>query len=206
MAGVQKENCSEGGQNVGYIDTGDWMAYRDITFPTTGSYRIEYRVASDVHGARLSADLNAGSVILGQVSIPNTGGWQNWVTVSHEVRVTAGTYPFGLYATAGGWNINWIKITRMNTARNATTQQPAAMAQAKEKTWGIYPNPANQSIYWFGVANHTNYAIYRLDGTMVQSGRLNQGNGHIGLGKMGNGWYIIKRLDTGEARRFLKTN
>lgn len=112
QAGVQTEACSEGGQNVGWIDTGDWMAYNSISFPTSGSYRVEYRVASTGGGA-LSLDLNAGSVQLGQLGVPNTGGWQNWTTVSHTVNINAGTYNVGVYAQQGGWNLNWIKFTKL---------------------------------------------------------------------------------------------
>ncbi len=112
MAGVQTEACAEGGQNVGYIETGDWMAYNSITFPTSGSYRVDYRVASTA-GGTVSLDLNAGSIVLGQVGVPNTGGWQNWTTVSQTVNINAGTYNVGVYAAQGGWNLNWIKFTKL---------------------------------------------------------------------------------------------
>jgi endo-1,3(4)-beta-glucanase len=114
MSGVQTETTTDtnGGQNVSYIDAGDWMAYANITIPTTGSYRIEYRVASP-SGALLSADLNAGATQLGNVSIPATGGWQTWTTVNHTVTLTAGTHSFGIFAQQGGWNINWFRITKL---------------------------------------------------------------------------------------------
>lgn len=112
QAGVQLEGCSEGGENVGWIETGDWMAYNSITFPTSGTYRVEYRVASP-NGGTLSLDLNAGSIALGQLGVPNTGGWQNWTTVSHTVNINAGTYNVGLFAAQGGWNINWIRFTKL---------------------------------------------------------------------------------------------
>lgn len=112
MAGVQTEACTEGGLNVGWIDTGDWMAYNSITFPTSGSYRVEYRVAS-TGGGTLSLDLNAGSIQLGQLGVPNTGGWQNWTTVSQTVNLNAGTYNVGVFAQQGGWNLNWIKFTKL---------------------------------------------------------------------------------------------
>jgi hypothetical protein len=98
---------------VGFIEAGDWMAYNGINFPATGSYRIEYRVASLSGGGRLSLDLNAGATVLGTVDIPATGGWQSWTTVSHTVNVTAGTYNVGIYAQAGGWNFNWFRITKL---------------------------------------------------------------------------------------------
>lgn len=110
--GVNVEACSEGGQNVGWIDTGDWMAYAGVNFPSSGNYRVEYRVAS-LSGGRLSLDLNAGGILLGEVQVPATGGWQTWTTVSHTVSVAAGTYDLGLYAAQGGWNINWIRITKL---------------------------------------------------------------------------------------------
>jgi len=112
QSGVQVEACSEGGSNVGWIETGDWMAYNNIAFPVSGNYRVEYRVASPSGGA-LSLDLNGGGILLGQVQVPATGGWQNWTTVAHTVSVAAGTYNVGVYAQQGGWNINWIRITRL---------------------------------------------------------------------------------------------
>lgn len=112
QSGVQTEGCTEGGLNVGWIDAGDWMVYGNITFPSSGSYKVEYRVAS-VSGSMLSLDLNGGSIQLGQVTIPATGGWQNWTTVSHTVTINAGTYNVGLYAPQGGWNINWLKFTKL---------------------------------------------------------------------------------------------
>lgn len=112
QAGVQTEPCSEGGLNVGWIDTNDWMAYNSINFPTSGNYRVEYRVAS-LNGGTLSLDLNAGTIQLGQLGVPATGGWQNWTTISHTVNINAGTYNVGVFAPKGGWNLNWIKFTRL---------------------------------------------------------------------------------------------
>lgn len=112
QAGVQTEACSEGGLNVGWIDTNDWMAYNSINFPTSGNYRVEYRVASP-SGGTLSLDLNAGTLQLGQLGIPATGGWQNWTTISHTVNINAGTYNVGVFAPRGGWNLNWLKFTKL---------------------------------------------------------------------------------------------
>jgi hypothetical protein len=114
MSGVQLDATMDtgGGQYVGWIDANDWMAHANINFPTSGTYKVEYRVASP-SGSVLSLDLNAGAIQLGQVTIPATGGWQNWTTVSHSINVTAGTYSLGIYAPQGGWNINWLRITKI---------------------------------------------------------------------------------------------
>jgi len=115
MSGVQVEPTTDagGGSNVGYIETGDWMAYPAVNIPTSGTYKVEYRVASQNGGGRLSLDVNAGANVLGYLDIPSTGGWQNWTTISHNVTINAGTYNFGIFAQSGGWNINWFRITKL---------------------------------------------------------------------------------------------
>ena len=110
MAGIMTESCSEGGLNVGAVDAGDWMVY-PITITTAGNYTVQYRVASIYAGKTLSADLNAGATQLGTVAIPNTGGWQNWTTVTSTVNLPAGTYNYGINGSTGGWNLNWFSLT-----------------------------------------------------------------------------------------------
>ncbi len=141
MNGIQTEPTTDsgGGLNVGYADTGDWMAYNNINFPTSGAYLIEYRVASAVNGAVISSDLNGGTIVLGNVNIPNTSGWQNWQTVSQTVSVNAGTYNFGIFIQNSGVNINWIRITKVANAAKITSN-------INEETFTIYPNPAENTL------------------------------------------------------------
>ena len=100
---------SGGGYDVGWIETGEWLVYNNLSIPSTGSYTINIRVASP-SGATASVDLNAGSTVLGDFAIPATGGWQNWVTVSKTVTLNAGTYNLGVFAKSAGWNFNWIEV------------------------------------------------------------------------------------------------
>jgi chitinase len=148
MSGVQTESTTDtdGGLNVGYIDTGDWMAYANINFPTSGTYKVEYRVASESTGGTISLDLNAGSIVLGTVGVPSTGGWQNWTTVSHNVNVTAGTYALGVYAAAGGFNLNWIKITKLATAAPLAAAVEADKVAEPTSQLLAYPNPATTTL------------------------------------------------------------
>lgn len=113
-AGVQTEGTSDigGGLNVGWIDTGDWMSYSNVTINVSGTYKVEYRVAS-MSGGQVALDLNGGQATLGVLNIPATGGWQNWTTISHNVQLNAGTMNLGLYASQGGWNVNWFRITKL---------------------------------------------------------------------------------------------
>jgi hypothetical protein len=114
MKGVQNENTSDvgGGKSVGYIDTGDWMSYPEVTIPSTGLYRVKYQVASQSGGGSLQLEKAGGSPVYGRLSISATGGWQTWVTVLHTVNLNAGPSVFGILATGGGWNFNWFRITK----------------------------------------------------------------------------------------------
>lgn len=109
MSGIQLENSSEGTQNVGWVDTNDWLTYA-ITVPSAGTYTIQYRVASPNNDGIISSDLNAGTNQLGELNVPNTGGWQNWATITQTVNLPQGTYNLGVLAKSGGFNLNWLKI------------------------------------------------------------------------------------------------
>ncbi|MDD7886343.1 beta-1,3-glucanase family protein [Flavivirga sp. 57AJ16] len=196
MSGVEPEDCSEGGQNVGYIDTGDWMAYANINFPTSGNYLIEYRVASEVGGGTLSADLNAGTTVLGQVNIPNTGGWQNWTTRSHTVNINAGTYAFGLFAASGGWNINWIKITSASSLKSAKTilanntdinEKVKQISKAK-----LYPNPFKNSLQFNFEEKNAKITVFNTLGQTMLSSKMIESGKPVDLSSLNKGLYLIR--------------
>ncbi len=111
MAGVQLENTTDtgGGQNVGWIDTNDWMTY-SINPSTTGWYKVEYRVASTSASGQIVLSQNAKDVSA-VTSVPNTGGWQSWTTVTSRVYLSRGVQSLSIFAKAGGFNINWVNLT-----------------------------------------------------------------------------------------------
>ncbi len=130
MAGVQTENTADvgGGLNVGWIDAGDWMAYT-VDVPTAGTYTVQYRVASINNGGQISLEQNAGTTRLGLITVPNTGDWQNWTTISHTVTLNAGRQDIAIGVPVGGYNVNWWSFTRVG-ARGALAADPM-----------LYPNP-----------------------------------------------------------------
>lgn len=96
---------------VGYIDAGEWMKYNNINIPQTGTYKVEYFVASAMTTAQFTLDRNG--VGLGTISVPNTGGWGTYQVISHNVSLTAGVQSLAIYANIGGFNIDWIKLTKI---------------------------------------------------------------------------------------------
>ncbi|MFT7561809.1 MAG: endoglucanase [Flavobacteriales bacterium] len=111
--GVQTEQSTDigGGENVGYIDRGDWMKYA-VSLPASasGEYEISYRVSSPSDDAYLQLEAYGGDEVYDSIKIPNTGGWQDWQVIKQRVTLPQGLREFVVVATGDDWNINWINI------------------------------------------------------------------------------------------------
>jgi len=202
MSGIQTEGTTDtgGGLNVGYADTGDWLAYFNVNFPTSGNYVIEYRVASAVSGARISSDLSAGTIQLGAVNIPNTGGWQNWQTVSQTVNVNAGTYNFGIYIQNTGVNINWFRITKSASALAAKSA-----ATDKIESLTVYPSPTESELFFSAEISGANVSVINSqDGATVSSQRANSNSIDVAGLKSGIYLILVEKDGVKTVRRFIK--
>jgi beta-glucanase (GH16 family) len=111
MSGMQAEPCAEGGKDMGWIDANDWIVW-NVNVPVSGVYKVQYRVASLAGGGTLQLEKAGGGVVYGQLAVPSTGGWQAWTTISHQVTLTAGQQQIAVKAIGGGWNLNWLSLTR----------------------------------------------------------------------------------------------
>lgn len=115
---IQAENYNQvggsvtvSGGTVGYIDAGEWMKYTNVNIPSAGTYKVEYRVASALTTAQFTLDRDG--VGLGTISVPNTGGWGTYQTISHNVYLNAGAQNLAIYANTGGFNIDWFRLTKI---------------------------------------------------------------------------------------------
>jgi len=111
QSGVQVEACSEGGQDVGWIDANDWIVW-NVNVPTTGTYTVQYRVASPGTTGLIQLEKAGGAQVYGTIGVPQTGGWQNWTTIQHQVTLQAGQQQIAIKALGGGFNLNWLRLIR----------------------------------------------------------------------------------------------
>lgn len=113
MQGIQVEATTDagGGSNVGYTDAGDWLSFPAVNLPCSGTYTLQYRVASAATGGTFTLEKAGGGVTYDTVAVNGTGGWQNWVTISHDITLPAGSQAFGIAIAQGGWNLNWFSLT-----------------------------------------------------------------------------------------------
>ena len=126
MAGVVIEATSDtgGGSDVGWIDTNDYMTY-SVNPSAAGWYTVQYRVASIGTTGQVVLSQNSTD-ITAVTSVPNTGGWQTWRTITARVYLSAGAQNLTLFAKGGGFNLNWISF-----AREASTALPAIRQSGK---------------------------------------------------------------------------
>jgi hypothetical protein len=204
--GMTVETCSEGGQDMGYIDAGDYLVWNNITFPTTGTYTIEYRVASGASGGTISSDLNAGTTQLGNSTIPATGGWQTWTTVSKTATINAGTYNFGIYAQSAGYNLNYVRISKAAGARAAAQPGVAAATPAAERI-ELYPNPATDRLYLRATRSLANSQYQVLDAWGQTVARGSAAPASLDINRLRSGVYTLLLTVDGQTQapqRFVK--
>ncbi|MFL5729210.1 MAG: glycosyl hydrolase family 18 protein [Cytophagaceae bacterium] len=121
-----------GGYNVGWTKPGEWLRYTvDVT--ANGSYDIQVRVATTLSGKKFHIEMN-GVNVSGNISVPNTGGWQNWQTVTiPNIPLTSGSQTMKIAFDFGDFNLNYISysissgvtgITGSSTSLSTITAQP----------------------------------------------------------------------------------
>ncbi|MEQ9052684.1 MAG: carbohydrate-binding protein, partial [Marinoscillum sp.] len=203
QSGTQTEACSEGGQNVGWIDTNDWMVW-DVNPPASGAYTVEYRVSSPNGSGMIQLEKAGGSPVYGTRSVPNTGGWQNWTTVSHTISLSGGQQQIAIKALVGGWNINWLKITSAGGGRVATE---TAKPEPNEKiTLSLFPNPTSSLLNIRGLQGSGSYQIYDLSGRVVLQGSLSneEGLSVVDVSALKAGSYFLVESLSHTKMRFIK--
>lgn len=102
--GTPVDVCAGGsnGYSVGYTAPGEWLQY-SITVSATGTYVLGARVAFLGAGGTFHAEIDDAEVG-GALSVPNTGGWFNWQTVtSSPLQLTAGTHALRIVMDRGGF-------------------------------------------------------------------------------------------------------
>ncbi|EFM10096.1 Glucan endo-1,6-beta-glucosidase [Paenibacillus curdlanolyticus YK9] len=122
QTGVQLEATTDagGGQNVGWIDNGDYIYFNQVDFGS-GAASLQARVASAASGGSIEVRLGSPTgTLVGTCTAAATGGWQTWTTVTCPISGASGIQNVYL-KFSGGINLNWIKFSQSPTQPPATT-------------------------------------------------------------------------------------
>jgi xylan 1,4-beta-xylosidase len=114
QSGIQTETCIEGGENVGYIENGDYVVYNNVDFGS-GAAGFQARTASATSGGNIEIRLDSlTGPLVGTCAVSGTGNWQTWTTTTCSVSGVSGKHDLYLKFTGGSgylFNLNWFKFT-----------------------------------------------------------------------------------------------
>ncbi len=108
--GVDLEATTDtgGGYDLGWTAAGQWFKYT-VNVATAGTYSISLRLASpygETDGLHIANA--AGTNLTGAIAVPNTGGYQDWTTVTVSVTLPAGVQTLTVDQDSNGWNIHYL--------------------------------------------------------------------------------------------------
>jgi hypothetical protein len=110
--GVQKENCSEGGLDVGSIHDGAYTVYRNLNL--TGATTLAARVASAGSGGTIEVhEDSANGTQVGTCNVASTGDFQKWATVTCPLSGANGAHDVYLVFAGTGsvlFNVEWFAL------------------------------------------------------------------------------------------------
>lgn len=109
-----------GGQNVGWINNGDWLRYDNVDFGDSPATGFLARVASDVDDdarGRIEIRLDSPSnEPAGTMEVQDTDGWQDWETQATDIKPVTGRHTLFITFASNRdiefLNVNFIAFTR----------------------------------------------------------------------------------------------
>jgi Carbohydrate binding module (family 6)/Domain of unknown function (DUF362) len=108
---IESTTDTGAGYDVGWIAAGEWLIYT-VRVEAPGTYTLRLRVARQPTGTgsvRVSFD---GVDKTGAMSLPSTGGWQTWTTISKSGLVLGpGIQTMRIDMLSDGFNVNWLELS-----------------------------------------------------------------------------------------------
>jgi hypothetical protein len=189
---VQKTTDVVGTYNVGYAKAGEWLEYT-INVKTAGKYAFDFRLASAGSNGKFHAAID-GTNVTGSLTVPNTGGWQIWKTLTKAgVSLAAGTHVLRIALDANGSTGSVGNVNYLSIRPDTTTPTTTITIQAEDFDAGGE-----------GVAYHDNDAAnvggrYRNTGVDIQSTTDAGGGFNVSYAKAGEWLNYTATIATGGA-------
>ncbi|MGH7214428.1 MAG: carbohydrate-binding protein, partial [Tepidisphaeraceae bacterium] len=108
------------GYFVGWNNSSEWLEYT-VNVTQAGTYRLDVNLASVPGGANFHVEFN-GVNKTGAITVPNTGGWTTYQTISRNgINLASGqqVVRFAIDGWTGGGtdvgNFNWFKLVRTDS-------------------------------------------------------------------------------------------
>jgi len=187
---------SETGSYVTLPAAGTWLdLYLNVM--ESGRYLLEFRVSSESEGTFELRKIS--QAVLASVGFQSTGGPDTWTEVTDSVDLEAGKQYMRVYTTSGGWNLDWIRFTRIG---NATfLDEPNFLDGSKISA---VPHPAHGVLivsYSLEELSPDEFRIYNSAGMLINSHRIHsrepRGSFRWNTGNMNSGTYVLAAFRNG---------
>jgi hypothetical protein len=176
---IQATSDSGGGHNVGWIGAGEWLEYT-VNVGTSGTYTLEARVAAPNAGGTFRVEF-AGVDKTGTMTVPGTGSYQTWTTVSRTVSLSAGTQVMRVFFIAAGpsgglGNLNWIRLS--GTTASASTPYSGSAVRLPGRVQAENFDHGGSSVAYWDKDSGNKGGVYRTDVNVDIQATADAGGGH----------------------------
>jgi beta-xylosidase len=188
---IETTQDATGAYNVSYILNGEWLEY-SVNVNSTNFYDLDVRVASDGATKSLHVEIDNEN-ISGAITVPNTGGWQMWQTVTvKNLKLTEGQKVMRIAFDADYMNLNYVEF------------KPSVVTGIENEAISnlqIYPHPFSEQGLSIVVSEKTEYKIFDILGQEVAQGQL---DATTSIGQsLAKGTYLL-RLSNGNSVHITK--
>lgn len=117
--GISVEPCPDGTSNLGGVQNGYYSAYYNVDFGFKGAGSAEIRLSSVAAGNTIEIRLGSTTgTLIGTATIPNTGGWTTYQTITCPVTQVKGLQNVFLVYKGTGYicNLNNFKFVESATS------------------------------------------------------------------------------------------
>jgi beta-glucanase (GH16 family) len=164
------------GKAVGYLDPNDWLQYC-LNVAKSGSYKVSFRVASSKTTGLASFQIKDGSTVLATVTVPNTGGWATYQTISTSIPLSQGLKTLTFYVVTGGFNLDWIDfaLPMKIEAENYTTMKGVISEPTTDVGGGLnvgYTDATDYMEYMVYIPTTATYTVSFRVASNVNTGKF----------------------------------
>jgi hypothetical protein len=101
-------SAAGGAYDLGWTASGQWFHYT-VDVASAGTYAVSLRLAAPAavtDGLHIAN--SAGTNLTGSITVPTTGGYQDWTTVTASITLPAGVQTLTVDQDNAGWNIHYL--------------------------------------------------------------------------------------------------
>jgi hypothetical protein len=180
---VDLEQCTDtgGGYSLGDFQTGEWTQYI-VNVSESGTYSIDLRVATQMAGTSLAILIDDKNVT-GTISIPNTGGWQTWTTITKTgIQISKGSHKIKLLSVAQYVNVNYM-----------TFSLSTGVSDIQRKEIICYPNLVKSKL-WFENISSPIHKVLAVNILGVVSSMNMDSDHSVDLSSFSPGFYMVSLI------------